>query len=73
MTTLDCIKTGQAVTITAIADSDVAVQALRLGLSVGEQVMCVARIPAGPIVVERAGMELALGKDICRKIEVAAL
>lgn len=73
MTTLDTVKTGQAVTIAAIADDDVAIQALRMGLSIGEQVVCLAKIPAGPIVIERSGMELALGKDICQKIEVTVL
>lgn len=72
-TTLDTLKTGQAATITSIPDGDVAFQALRLGISPGEQVTCVARIPAGPIVIQKGGMELAIGKSLCEGIEVEVL
>lgn len=70
MSTLNDIKIGQTVIIKEIRDLDIETQALRMGISPGEQVVCLARIPAGPTVIQRGGMELAIGKTLCRQIEV---
>lgn len=67
---LNDVEIGQSVLITGIEDDDVAVQALRMGISVGEVVRCVARVPAGPTVIKKGGMELAIGRELCRQIEV---
>jgi Fe2+ transport system protein FeoA len=71
MLTLSDIKVGQEVIIKDIQDPDVFTQALRMGISPGETIQCVARVPAGPVVIQRGGMELAIGKGLCSKIEVA--
>lgn len=70
MPTLNDVKTGQTVQIKAIASPEVAIQALRMGISAGERVICVARIPAGPVVIQRGGMEVAIGQELCQQIEV---
>lgn len=68
--TLSEIKSGQSVKIKGIFDQQCAVQALRMGITEGEVVMCVARVPQGPTVLQHGGMEVAVGRDLCRKIEV---
>ena len=70
MTTLNELQVGQKAVITDILDTDIATQAFRLGISVGELVCCLARVPAGPVVIQRGGMELALGQALCYQIEV---
>jgi Fe2+ transport system protein FeoA len=44
--------------------------ALRLGISAGETLTLAAKIPGGPLVVTRGDMEIALGREICKGIEV---
>lgn len=70
MTSLADLLPGQRGLITSISDTDVALQALRLGIFEGEVISCVAKIPSGPTVIQRGGMELAIGKSLCEHIEV---
>jgi ferrous iron transport protein A len=70
MATLNDLKTGQSAVIREIQDGETAVQALRMGISPGERITCVAKIPAGPTVIQKGGMELAIGQGLCKQIEV---
>lgn len=70
MLTLNDLKAGQTALIQEIANPETALQALRIGISAGERIMCVAKIPAGPTVIQKGGMEFALGQDLCREIKV---
>ncbi len=67
---LSQVQVGETVIIREIQDADIAIQALRLGLTPGERVVCLARIPAGPTVIKHGGMELAIGRELCQQIEV---
>ncbi len=71
MLTLNDIKTGQTVVIKNIMDVGIATQAMRMGIAIGESVTCIARVPAGPTVIQKGGMELAIGEGLCCQIEVA--
>jgi Fe2+ transport system protein FeoA len=68
--TLHDIQAGQSAVILSIPDIDVATQAMRMGIAEGEWVTCVAKIPAGPTVLQHCGMELAIGQQLCQEIEV---
>ncbi len=70
MPTLDDLKVGHCALIKHIQDPDVATQALRMGISVGETITCLARVPSGPTVIQRGGMELAIGQALSQQIEV---
>jgi Fe2+ transport system protein FeoA len=70
MLTLNELKTGQTACILNIPDMDIATQALRMGLFQGEQITCVAKVPAGPTVVRQGGMEVAIGQQLCQAIQV---
>jgi len=70
MPTLNDVQTGRTVTVKSIVDVGVATQALRMGISQGEKVTCISRVPAGPTVIQKGGMELAIGRELCQQIEV---
>lgn len=70
MTTLNELHVGQKAVIKDILDTDIATQAFRLGISQGEQISCLAKVPSGPVVIQRGGMELAIGEALCHQIEV---
>jgi len=61
---LNDIAKGQTVRIERIGCPDVETQALRLGISAGDVVHCLAKVPAGPIVIRHGGMELAIGQPL---------
>jgi Fe2+ transport system protein FeoA len=68
--TLDQAHVGDMVLIKDITDPQAAMVAVRLGISSGEILQLAAKVPGGPLVVMRGDMEIALGRDICRSIEV---
>ena len=68
--TLDQAKTGDVLCIRAIDCQRSAVNALRIGLSEGETVELVSKVPAGPLVVRKGRLEIALGREYCKKIQV---
>jgi Fe2+ transport system protein FeoA len=61
---------GEHVTIAAIPNPEIAMMAVRLGISAGETVKLLAKIPGGPLVVQRGESEIALGRELCQGIEV---
>ena len=56
--------------VKTITDPQATLQALRLGIHVGEVLEVLSKIPGGPMVVRRSTVEIALGKEICHCIEV---
>lgn len=71
--TLEQAKVGEKLLIKTIADVETATVAMRLGISEGETVCLASKIPGGPVVIRQGGMEIALGRDLCRGIEVERL
>ncbi|MBX2860622.1 MAG: ferrous iron transport protein A [Vampirovibrio sp.] len=63
---------GKTLFIRTIADPQAATAAIRLGISSGETVVLAAKVPGGPLVLQRGNVEIALGRDICKHIEVDA-
>lgn len=70
---LGAAKRGQTVKITAITDGDVRDQAIRFGIAEGEVVTCAEVIPAGPVVVRKGQVEVAIGRGLARKIAILPL
>ncbi len=68
--TLQDMQTGQSAVILNIPDIDVATQAMRMGIAEGQYITCIAKVPAGPTVLQHGGMELAIGQHLCQQIEV---
>lgn len=68
--TLDRVRRGQVLRITALPDGIFRAQALRFDLGEGAVVTCREVIPAGPVVVVRRRQEVAIGRDLARRIVV---
>ncbi|HWR43425.1 ferrous iron transport protein A [Sporomusa sp.] len=68
--TLAQAKRGQRLLIAAIPNSTIRAQAIRFGISVGAEVECYEKLPAGPIVVSRGKQEIAIGRRLAENIEV---
>ncbi len=69
--TLDCIHRGQRFVVTSMPDSVTRAQAIRLGISEGEILTCEEIIPAGPVIVRKRRQEIALGRNLCKRIGVS--
>jgi Fe2+ transport system protein FeoA len=68
--TLADARTGERFTITSVDDEHARVTALRFGMAEGACVQCVARIPAGPIVLKSGRQEIAVGRELAKRITV---
>lgn len=68
--TLDQAKAGDTLLIKEITDPETAMLAMRLGIADGETLVLASKVPGGPLVVQRGSMEIALGRELCRHIQV---
>ena len=62
------VKRGQRVAIVSIPDETVRAQAIRFGLSIGEEVLCAEKLPAGPVIVHKGKQEIAIGRSLAARI-----
>jgi Fe2+ transport system protein FeoA len=65
------LKRGQVATVLEVPEGELRHKLLRFGLAPGMKVRCHAKLPLGPVVVRFGGQELALGRDIARRVMVA--
>ncbi len=70
--TLDQLRSGEWVEIVAVDDDTVRSQAMRLGIHSGALVTCVTKVPAGPIVLGHGRQEIAIGRNLAKKITVTS-
>lgn len=68
--TLDSIRKGEHIEILAVDDEHARIQALRFGMAEGACVECVTRIPAGPLVLRSGRQEIAVGRNLAKRITV---
>jgi len=68
--TLDSIRSGEHIEILGVDDEHARIQALRFGMAEGACVQCVTRIPAGPLVLRSGRQEIAVGRNLARRIRV---
>lgn len=68
--TLEQAKAGDTLRIKRITDAETATNAMRLGVSEGEVLQVASKVPGGPVVIRRGAIEIALGRQLCRAIEV---
>lgn len=66
------LRRGQVATVAHIPEEQLRVQLLRFGIIPGSQVSCHTNIPFGPVVLRYGGQEIALGREIARRIRVTA-
>jgi Fe2+ transport system protein FeoA len=68
--TLAEARKGQHFTVTAVDDERARVTCLRFGMAEGACVQCVARIAGGPIVLKSGRQEIAVGRELAKRIRV---
>jgi ferrous iron transport protein A len=68
--TLEQAKVGQSLLIKRITNPETATVAMRMGISEGETLYLASKIPGGPVVIRRGAVEIALGRELCKGIEV---
>jgi Fe2+ transport system protein FeoA len=66
--TLADARKGQCLLVTRVDDPHARVTALRFGMAEGARVKCVTRIPAGPIVLQSGRQEIAVGRELAKRI-----
>jgi Fe2+ transport system protein FeoA len=71
--TLDELNQGQTAAICAQLDDADTLTTLRLGLIPGQPFTLLAKVPGGPLVIQQGQVELALGRDLCRRIPIELL
>jgi len=67
-TTLDRARRGDEMEVTLVDDDQARVTAIRFGIAEGSKVTCVTRIPAGPIVLKSGRQEIAVGRNLAKRI-----
>ncbi|SHK45584.1 FeoA family protein [Paramaledivibacter caminithermalis] len=68
--TLDSANKGQKIEIINIPDANIRVQAIRLGIYEGSKLICSEKLPAGPVILQNRMQEIAIGRNLARKIKV---
>ncbi|MCL6610750.1 MAG: ferrous iron transport protein A [Peptococcaceae bacterium] len=68
--TLDMARRGQKVKIVSLPDEYTRAQAIRFGISEGTVVTCREAVPSGPIVIVKNRQEIAIGRNLARRIAV---
>jgi Fe2+ transport system protein FeoA len=64
------IRRGQSVHVTRIEDDKIRTQMIRFGISEGSRLKCLEKIPFGPFMVKHNRQEIAIGREVAKKIFV---
>jgi Fe2+ transport system protein FeoA len=67
---LDKARSGDELEIVHVDDEHARIQCLRFGMAEGARVTCVTRIPAGPLVLKSGRQEIAVGRQLAKRIRV---
>jgi Fe2+ transport system protein FeoA len=67
---LSDLRRGESATVIHIPDETLRMHLLRFGITSGCRVDCHTRLPFGPVVLRYGGQEIAVGREIARKVRV---
>jgi Fe2+ transport system protein FeoA len=71
--TLYDLRPGEQAVIAAALDDTDMLNTVRMGLIPGQHIRLQSRIPGGPFVIQQGQVELAIGRDLARRIQVTLL
>ncbi|MDF2545250.1 FeoA family protein [Anaerosolibacter sp.] len=71
--TLDLAMRGQMIEVVTIPDATIRAQAIRLGIYEGAKLICSEKLPAGPVILQNRMQEIAIGRNLAKKIAIKAL
>lgn len=72
-TTLDKVERGQKFIIDHLPDDEYKLQLIRFGIAEGEKVTCLDKILGGTIILKKNRLEIALGSELAKKIQVTMI
>jgi Fe2+ transport system protein FeoA len=64
------VSAGNSVKIISLPKGTLRAQFIRLGISEGERVMCLERLPGGTVVIQKNRQQIALGHKLAKQIVV---
>lgn len=64
------VRKGQSVHVSHIEDEALRTQLIRFGIAEGSLLKCVEKIPFGPFMVKHNRQEIAIGREVAKKIIV---
>jgi len=67
---LDKAVKSNCFVITGIPSGVHKVQLIRLGISVGDKIVCLQRLPGGTIIIQKNRQEIAIGYHLAREISI---
>ena len=68
--TLDKSKKGNQIKIVKLPEGNIKSQLIRMGISEGDVLKCLQRLPGGTIILQKSRQEIAIGFDLAKKIKV---
>lgn len=68
--TLADAKDGDKLIVLATLDEEISLQTLRFGIDSGAEIEVEKNIKGGPVIVSRNHLEIAIGREIAKNIEV---
>ena len=68
--TLDKARQGSEIEVLSITDPECKSLLMRMGISEGSSVVCQHRLPLGPVIVRCKRQEIAIGRQLARRIHV---
>ncbi|WZL74171.1 ferrous iron transport protein A [Clostridiaceae bacterium 35-E11] len=71
--TLDLVTKGQKLEIIHIPDANIRAQAIRLGIYEGAKLLCSEKLPAGPVILQNKMQEIAIGRNLAKKIAIKSI
>lgn len=69
--TLDGARKGKYITVLSLPEGVLRVQLIRLGITIGDKIFCVERLPGGTVVIQKNRQEIALGYELARQISIS--
>lgn len=69
--TLSTVKKGSRVRITSLPSGLLKIQLIRIGISEGDKVYCLERLPGGTIVLQKNRQEIAIGSELAKQIIIS--
>ena len=61
---------GSFLFVESLPPGEIRSQGIRLGLLPGAQIRCLSVLPGGPVVLLLGNQEIAVGRELARKIQV---
>jgi len=73
MIPLDVSPSGQWLRVCSIPGGVIFTQFIRFGISEGERIMCIERLPGGTIVLQKNRQQIAIGHTLAKQIFVVVI